>query len=55
MKNLYITENDYGLSSSTIPLLGENGLLSSKREYVIPLYQRPYSWNMENIEDFSPP
>ena len=52
MKNLYITENDYGLSSSTIPLLGENGLLSSKREYVIPLYQRPYSWNMENIEDF---
>ena len=54
VENLYEEENKrFEITASTSYLFRKNyrdNLLSPKLSYVIPIYQRPYSWGKEQIE-----
>ncbi len=40
------------IQASTVTLLGANNLLQKGHYYRIPVYQRPYSWDAEQIRRF---
>lgn len=41
------------MSTNVIKLCGENGLFNEDRRYVVPEYQRDYSWKEEQLKSFS--
>lgn len=44
--------NDIPMSTNVIKLYGEDGLFNEVRRYVVPEYQRDYSWNEEQLKNF---
>ena len=57
VKRLYDNQNqDFDIISNTCTIInsesGKKSLLDGKTRFIIPVYQRPYSWGKEQIEQF---
>lgn len=48
--NKNIIEGKFSINAKTCTLKGENGILTDTIRYVIPVYQRPYSWEEAQIK-----
>lgn len=44
--------NKFSIEAKTSTLLGSNPLLNRNIKYVVPVYQRPYSWGEHELEKF---
>ncbi len=45
--------NDIPMSTNVIKVYGEDGLFNKDRKYVVPEYQRDYSWSEEQLKSFA--